>query len=212
MKKHHNQQRSESPVQAGDLILIKDNTAKSFESLYKGNYRVVKVHGNNVEIRDYRGNISMVHVTDVKKITLMQQVADEYEKPGKEGRFSKKCIPQGYIPDFNWTTIHQNQDQPIKPIKQQDPTEDTTTPAAPTEVERPPSSCLRSKTKQQPTSDKQGQLEHNPTPRDPPECNPAEIEVNSIDITPKSYSWMRLTKFLSYSKKTINDPAPVSLP
>ena len=43
VKKCHNQQRSESPVQAGDLILIKDNTAKSFEPLYKGNYRVVKV-------------------------------------------------------------------------------------------------------------------------------------------------------------------------
>ena len=71
VKKHHNQQRSESPVQAGDLILIKDNTAKSFEPLYKGNYRVVKVYGNNVKIQDYRGNISMVHVTDVKKITLM---------------------------------------------------------------------------------------------------------------------------------------------
>ena len=102
--------------------------------------------------------------------------------------------------------------EPIKPIKQQDPTEDTTSPAAPTEVEGPPSSCLRSKMKQQPTSDKQGQPEHNPTPMDPLECNPAEIEVNSIDIAPKNYSWMRLTKFLSYSKKTINDPAPVSLP
>ena len=90
----------------------------------------------------------MVHVTDVKKITLMEQVADENEQLGKEGRFSKKCIPQGYIPDFDWTTIHQDQDQPIKPIKQEDPTEDTTTPAAPTEVEGPPSSCLRSKTKQ----------------------------------------------------------------
>ena len=132
----------------------------------------------------------------------MEQVADEYEKLGKEGRFSEKCIPRGYIPDFDWTTIHQSQDQPIKSIKQQDQIEDTTTPAAPTEVEGPPSSRLRSKTKQQPTSDKQGQPEH----------NPAEIEVNSIDITPKSYSWMRLTKFLSYSKKTINDPAPVSLP
>ena len=142
----------------------------------------------------------MVHVTDVKKITLMEQVADEYEKLGKEGRFSKKCIPRGYIPDFDWTTIHPSQDQPIKPIQQQDPTEDTTTPAAPTEVEGPP------------TSDKQGQPECNPTPMDPPEHNPAEIEVNSIDITPKSYSWMRLTKFLSYSRKTIDDPAPVSLP
>ena len=212
VKKHHNQQRSESPIQAGDLILIKDNTAKSFEPLYKGNYRVVKVYGNNVEIRDYKGNISMVHVTDVKKITLTEQVADEYEKLSKEGRFGKKCIPRGYIPDFDWTTIHPSQDPPIKPIQQQDPTEDTTAPAAPTEVEGPPSSRLRSKTKQQHTSHKQEQLEHNPTPMDPLECNPAEIEANSVDITPLSYSWMRLTKLISYSRKTINDSAPVSLP
>ena len=32
----------------------------------------------------------MIHVTDVKKITLTEQVADEYEKLSKEGRFSKK--------------------------------------------------------------------------------------------------------------------------
>ena len=169
--------------------MIKDKTAKSFEPLYKGNYRVVKVHGKNVEIRDYRGNISMVHVTDMKKITLTEQVADEYENLGKEGRFSKKCIPRGYIPDFDWTTIHPSQDQPIKPIQQEDPTEDTTTPAAPTEVEGPPSSCLRSKTKQQHTSPMQEQPECNPTPMDPPECNPAEIEVNSIEIIPETYSW-----------------------
>ena len=48
----------------------------------------------------------MVHMTDMKKIALMEHVADEYERLGKEGRFSKKCIPRGYIPDFDWTTIH----------------------------------------------------------------------------------------------------------
>ena len=64
----------------------------------------MKVHGNNVEIRDYRGNISMVHIKDMKKITLMEQLADEYEQLGKEGRFSKKCIPRGYIPDFDWNS------------------------------------------------------------------------------------------------------------
>ena len=154
----------------------------------------------------------MVHVTDVKKITLTEQVADEYEQLGKQGRFSKKCIPRGYIPDFDWTTIHQNQDQPIKPIKQEDPIKDTTTPAAPTEVEGPPSSCLRSKTKQQPTSNEHGQPNCKPTPVDPPECNPAKIEVNSVDIAPKSYSWMQLIKFLLYLKKIIEDPTPVSLP
>ena len=138
IKKYHNQQRSESPVQAGDLILIKDKTAKSFEPLYKGSYRVVKVHGNNIEIRDYRGNISMVHVTDVMKISLTEQVAEKYEQLGKEGRFSKKCIPRGYIPDFDWTTIHQDQSQPIKPVMQQDPTEGTTPQLHPQRLRDPP--------------------------------------------------------------------------
>ena len=104
------------------------------------------------------------------------------------------------------------QDQPFEANKQQDPTKDITTPAAPTEVEGPPSSHLRSKTKQQHTSNEQGQPECNHTPMDLPERNPAEIEVNSIDIAPQGYSWMRLTQFLSYPKKLIEDPAPVSLP
>ena len=55
IKKHHNQQPSESPLQAGNLILIKNHTAKSFEPKYKGNYRIVKIHGNNMDIWDYRG-------------------------------------------------------------------------------------------------------------------------------------------------------------
>ena len=152
----------------------------------------------------------MVHVTDMKKITLMEQVADDYENLGKQGRFSKKCIPKGYIPDFNWTTIHKDQDQPIKPIKQQDPNEDTTTPAAPTEVEGPPSSCLRSKTKQQSISKEQGQMEHNPAPVDPPECNPAQIEVNTVEIAPKHYSLMQWTKTLLWAKRVSKHKAPVA--
>ena len=47
---------------------------------------------------------------------------------------------------------------------------------------------------------------------DPPERNPAEIEVNSIEIIPETYSWMRLTKLLSYAGKPIDRSAPVSLP
>ena len=120
----------------------------------------------------------MVHVTDIKKITLMEQVADDYKNLGKKGIFSKTCIPRGYIPVFDWTTIHEGQDRPIKPIQQQDPTEDTTTPAAPTEVEGLPSSHLRSKTKHQSITKEQGQ----------PECNPAQIEVNTVEIAPKHYS------------------------
>ena len=151
----------------------------------------------------------MVHITDMKKITLMEQVADEYENLGKQGRFSKKCIPRGYIPDFDWTTINDDQDQPIKPITQ-DPAEDTTTPAAPTEVEGLPSSCLRSKTKQQSTSNEQGQPECNPTPMDPAEHNPAEIKVNTVKIAPKCHSLMQWTKTLLWAKRVSKHKAPVA--
>ena len=151
----------------------------------------------------------MVHITDVKKITLTEQVADEYKNLGKQGRFSKKCIPRGYIPNFDWTTIHDDQDQPIKPITP-DPAKDTTTPAAPTEVERPPSSYLRSKTKQQSTSNEHGQSECNLTPMDPPECNPAKIEVNTVEIAPKHYSLMQWAKTLLWVKRISKYKAPVA--
>ena len=125
----------------------------------------------------------MVHVTDVKRTTLMEQVADDYEQLGKQGRFSKKCIPRGYIPDLDLTKIHEDLYQPIRPVKQEDPTETTTTPAAPPEVEGPPSSHLRSKTKQQtPYSKDNWNAIH---PVDPPECNPTQTEIMKCKLLQK---------------------------
>ena len=104
IKKYHNQQPSVPQLQAGDLTQIKNHAAKSFEPKYKENYSIVKIHGNDMEIWDFRGNISMVQVTDVKRTTLTEQVADDYEQLGREERFSKKCIPRGYIPRLDNNT------------------------------------------------------------------------------------------------------------
>ena len=169
-------------LQAGDAILIKNHTARSFEPKYKGTYRVVKIHGNNVEIRDFRGNISMVHITDVKKTTLTEQVAGDYEQLAKQGRFSKKCIP-------------------IRPVKQdEDPTETITIPGAPPEVEGPPSSHLTSKTKQQTTSTQQDSLECNPSTTDPLERNPAQIQPNELQIVPGIDIFVQWTCALLWAK------------
>ena len=65
--------------------------------------------------------------------------------------------------------------------------------------------------KQQHTSPTQEQPECNPTPMDPPEHNPAEIEVNSIKIISETYSWKRLTNLLFHTEKPIDNSAPVSL-
>ena len=153
----------------------------------------------------------MVHVTDMKRTTLTEQVADDYEQLGKQGRFSKNCIPRGYIPELDWTTIHEDLNQPIRPVKPaEDPTETTTTPAAPSEVEGPPSSHLRSKTKQQTTSIEEGQLECNPPTVDPPEYNPAQTEVNKVQIAPKVYSLMQWTPTLLWAKRVSKHKAPIA--
>ena len=79
----------------------------------------------------------------INKLDMMLHAARRY--------FIKKCIPRGYIPDLDWTTIYEDLDQPIRPVKQEeDPNETTTTPAAPPDVEGPPSSHLRSKTNSKP--------------------------------------------------------------
>ena len=37
-------------LKEGDLVLIKDHTAKAFQSHYVGNYRIVSFKGNQVEV------------------------------------------------------------------------------------------------------------------------------------------------------------------
>ena len=97
-------------------------------------------------------------------------------------------MPRGYIPDLNWTIIYDDPNQPIKPVKQEkDPNETTVIPAAPTEVEGPPSSHLRSKTKQQSTTFKQGQQECNPASLDP-------LEVISLKWRLTKWKWTWETK------------------
>ena len=52
-----------------DSIMIKDHTAGPFEPVYKGNYCMVAIKGNQVEIAPAEGGKSqMVHITDVKYI------------------------------------------------------------------------------------------------------------------------------------------------
>ena len=175
--------------------------------IQKRNLQGSKVHGNQVDIQDFRGNISMVHITHVKNTTLTDEVADDYLQLCNEGRFPKKCVPRGYIPDLHWTTIHNDPDQPIKPVKQnEDPNKTTAAPAAPTEIEGPPSSHLRSKTKQHSTTIKQEQLECNQPSLDPAECNQAKLEVNQVEVdTGNRNSLVHYALTLLGVAKTISD-------
>ena len=74
-------------LKEGDLVLVKDHTAKAFQPRFKGHYRVVSQNGNQVEIRPAEGGETIkFHVTDVKKITSMDQAISQLLDYNKLGR------------------------------------------------------------------------------------------------------------------------------
>ena len=61
-------------LKEGDLVLIKDHTAKAFQPHYVGN-RIVSFKGNQVEVhRTEGGNTTWVHLTDVKYILPVDNI------------------------------------------------------------------------------------------------------------------------------------------
>ena len=62
-------------LREGDLVLIKDHTAKAFQPHYVGNYRIVSFKGNQVEVHKTEGgHTTWVHLTDVKYILPVDNV------------------------------------------------------------------------------------------------------------------------------------------
>ena len=81
-------------ILVGDLVLVKDHTAKSFEPKYKEDYRVVQIYGTNtLQVSDKRGKLHNVHITDVRHINMTKKVATQLEQIYNTGRKAKKSDP-----------------------------------------------------------------------------------------------------------------------
>ena len=159
-------------ILVGDLVLVKDHTAKSFEPKYKEDYRVVQIYGTNaLQVSDKRGKLHNVHIMDVRRINMTEKVATQLEQIYNKGRTAKNLIPPGLIPDLGWNTDQQG------PNRQQLPTEEQPEVAAtqimPTQVEGPPSSRLRSKTRETNIPDERNQ-------QDPPRHNCTTVDLPSV--------------------------------
>ena len=153
-------------ILVGDLVLVKDHTAKSFEPKYKEDFRVVQIYGTNaLQVSDKRGKLHNVHITDVRKITTTEKVATQLKEVYNQGRTAKNLIPQGRIPDLGWNTDQQGKESKQLPVEKQQ--EATVTQTTPKQVEGPPSSRLRSKTKTNSTLKQMDPPERNRTPVDP---------------------------------------------
>ena len=92
-------------IQVGDLVLMKDHTAKSFEPKYKEDYHVVQVYGTNaLQVSDKREKLQNVHITNVRRINMTEKVTTQLKQMYNKGRTAKNLIPPGLIPDLGWNT------------------------------------------------------------------------------------------------------------
>ena len=89
-------------LKEGDLVLIKDHTAKAFQPCYVGNYRIVSFQGNQVEVHKTEGgNTTWVHLTDVKYILPVDNVITKLPDYQSFGRKTKLRLNPDRIPDLH---------------------------------------------------------------------------------------------------------------
>ena len=90
----------------GDLILVKDRTAKAFQPRFNGNYRVVSQKNNQVEIRPAEGGkTTKFHVTDIKKVLPVDQAIDQLPDYNRLGHLIKLRLNPTNIPDLDWQSM-----------------------------------------------------------------------------------------------------------
>ena len=93
----------EPKLKEGDLVLIKDHTAKAFQSRFKGNFRVATQRGNQVEVKPAKsGELSKFHVTDVKKMLPADQAISQLPDYNRLGRLTKLRLNPKDILDLKW--------------------------------------------------------------------------------------------------------------
>ena len=76
----------DSKLKEGDLVLIKNHTAKAFQPRFKGNCHIIKQKGNQVEIKPAEGGeTTKVHVTDIKKVIPADHISTQLPDYNKLG-------------------------------------------------------------------------------------------------------------------------------
>ena len=90
-------------LKEGDLVLIKDHTAKAFQPHYVDNYRIASFKGNQVEVHKAKGgNTTWVHLTDVKYILPVDNAITKLPDYQSFGRKTKLTLNPDRIPNLHW--------------------------------------------------------------------------------------------------------------
>ena len=97
-------------LQPGDMVLVQNHTKGPFDPKYIGNYRVVSIKGNQVEVRpSIGGSTEMKHIKHVKYIQPIDEYIKHVPNYSTFGRKATLRINPRNIPDLHWQledTLH----------------------------------------------------------------------------------------------------------
>ena len=90
-------------LQPGDMVLIQNHVKGPFDPKYIGDYRVVSLKGNQVEIQPVVGGpTEMKHIKHVKYILPTDKYIDQLPDYSGFGRKTTLRINPDQIPDLHW--------------------------------------------------------------------------------------------------------------
>ena len=90
-------------LQPGDTVLIQNHTKGPFEPKYIGDYRVVSLKGNQVEIQStIRGSTEIKHIKHVKYVLPTDKYINQLPSYAWFGRKTTLRINPDQIPDLHW--------------------------------------------------------------------------------------------------------------
>ena len=90
-------------LQPGDMVLIQNHVKGPFDPKYIGNYRVISIKGNQVEIQPTVGGpTEMKHIKHVKPIVPADMYINQLPDYSKFGRKTTLRINPDQIPDLHW--------------------------------------------------------------------------------------------------------------
>ena len=93
----------ETKLKEGELILIRDHTARAFQPWYVGNYWVISFKGNQVEVQKTEGGgTTWVHITDVKYILPVNNVVANLPNYQNLGQKPTLQLNLDKIPNLHW--------------------------------------------------------------------------------------------------------------
>ena len=90
-------------IKPRDTVLIQNHTKGPFEPKYIGDYRVVSLKGNQVEIQPaFRGTTEIKHIKHVKYVLPVDKYINQLPSYARFGRKTTLRINPDQIPDLHW--------------------------------------------------------------------------------------------------------------